>query len=425
MGLFSMGASLIGGLLGGGGDSGGGGSTQKFNPIEESELQKNIGDQISNNFSNYNTGYQDQATHYYDQMMGNLANEMGISEYKEPSDNGLGGLFGNGLGGIFGNLMNQQSSGNDEVLGQSLDITGRPPMQNNDSSQNTRNSNSGVSGYNITGDYTTDEQTFGNTNINKGRTEQIANQQLWDRMQGEGVGFSNEDVSRQRDNIRQQTEESVNDEITNNFRNMNQRGLLSSSITNENAGEIAQQGSQGLANALSDLDMQAEQQRQQGIQNAINQGQGFSQLDTQQQSTERQLEQENLSRNLQQAMTNAQRNMQSDQFNAQQNLRGDQFEAENQRANQSQMMNIIGQNTEMERMPYTDAMDYLNNTEIPFRQANAGMGLERAQYNNQRRQQQFGSIGSGFQMGSELGQGTSIGSGWGGAIGGLLGGIFG
>ena len=179
------------------------------------------------------------------------------------------------------------------------------------------------------------------------------------QLQGDNLGMSDEEMNTYMNQINTNLTEQRDEGISQQLAQMNDRGVLSSSMTGDALADVNENFSNALTDAQSNMFLQNEQMKRNQYNNAMGQGMNLAQFDTG-------IQQQNIGNQM------------------------DKFQMNEQ-----------------------------------FKQNAAGIGMQQQQMANQQRQQSFGSIGAGFQMGSTLGGGTSLGSGWGGAIGGLLGGMFG
>ena len=102
------------------------------------------------------------------------------------------------------------------------------------------------------------------------------------QMRGEGFGYSPD----QRQQMWQQTQEDIGQQVqqgtASHLQNMQSRGILGSDVTAQGLSEIGRQQSQALARAGTQMDLQDQQMRQQGIQNAMGMGSQLAQMGQQQ-----------------------------------------------------------------------------------------------------------------------------------------------
>lgn len=179
------------------------------------------------------------------------------------------------------------------------------------------------------------------------------------QLNGDNLGMSDEEMSSYMGQIEGNLTEQRDEGFDKTLASMNDRGVLSSSMTSEGLADVNENFSDALSSAQSNMFLQNEQMKRNQYNNAISQGMGLAQYNTG-------LQQQNIGNQMNKFQMNEQ-----------------------------------------------------------FRQNAAGIGMQQDQMANQRRQQRFGSIGAGIQMGSQLGEGTDLGSGWSAGIGGFIGSMFG
>jgi len=290
---------------------------------------------------------------------------------------------------------------------------------------------SGAEGYE--GDLTTDQSSL--------YDQMVGN--VSSQLGGENLGMSDEEMSSYMGQVRGSLADQRERGVDQTFSNLNNRGILSSSMTSKGVADVNEGVSDALATAQSNMFLQNENIKRNQYNTAMNQGMGLDQMGTR-------LSQQNKQNEYNQYLNEAQRQDQylgnlanmgqwESQFGTnlqQQNISNDM--------NKYQMNENLAQNAFNMNERYRQSANQFNeqlglnifNTNEDrqmrqfqmnegFRQNAAGIGQQQQQIENRRRNERITSIGTGFTMGSELGEDTSYGSGWGGAIGGLLGGIFG
>ena len=144
-------------------------------------------------------------------------------------------------------------------------------------------------------------------------------------MQGEGFGYSPE----QRQQMWQQTQEDIGQQVqqgtASHLQNMQSRGILGSDVTAQGLGNIARQQSDSLARAGTQMDLQDQQMRQQGIQNAMGMGSQLAQMGQQQRQFDKNYGLQRDQFGHQQQQADRQYGLQRDQFDFNQEKWEDQF----------------------------------------------------------------------------------------------------
>lgn len=100
------------------------------------------------------------------------------------------------------------------------------------------------------------------------------------RLSGQGLGMSDQEQQTYMNQIQNRLNERREKGVTNTLRQMNQRGILNSTITGENVGEVEGQYADSLANAQFNMYLQNEQMKRNALNNAISQALGLGQMQT-------------------------------------------------------------------------------------------------------------------------------------------------
>ena len=138
------------------------------------------------------------------------------------------------------------------------------------------------------------------------------------QMRGEGFGYSPD----QRQQMWQQTQEDIGQQVqqgtASHLQNMQSRGILGSDVSAQGLSEIGRQQSQALARAGTQMDLQDQQMRQQGIQNAMGMGSQLAQMGQQQRQFDKNYGLQRDQFGYQQQQADRQYGLQRDQFGEQQ-----------------------------------------------------------------------------------------------------------
>jgi len=318
------------------------------------------------------------------------------------------------------------------------------------------------------------EQYRGPTQVQGGSIYDQMENNVLGQLQGEGLGMSDQEMNTYLDQINSNLSESRDEGVSRKLAEMNNRGVLSSTMSGEALSDVNENYTDSYSDAQANMFLQNEQMKRNQYNTAMGQGLGLSQYDTglQQQSVNNLMNALNMNNQYTQAQhnTNYQNRFNENQYNNQlsqqdYNNQFNQQQANNQLAQQDFQngFNSWQANTNVDQAQYNtnygnnynewqannnvrqnnfsnqfntwqannnvtqgnlnnqlDVMGFNNNT--IGQEYNMKQG-ERT-YENQQAQMKSQNIGAGFQMGSKIGEGTDLGSGWSGAIGALLGGLF-
>ena len=260
---------------------------------------------------------------------------------------------------------------------------------------------------------------------------------------GENLGMSDKEMSSYMGQVEGSLADQREQGVDQTFSNLNNRGILSSSMTSKGVADVNEGVSDALATSQSNMFLQNEKTKRNQYNTAMNQGMGLDQMGTR-------LAQQNKQNEYNQYLNKAQR---QDQYLGNLAKTGkweSQFGTNLQQQNISNEMNKYQMNENLAQNAFNMNEGYRQSANQfneqmgfnifnanedrqmrqfqmneGFRQNAAGISQKQEQIDNRRRNERMTSIGTGITMGSKLGQGTSVGSGWSGAIGGLLGGLFG
>ena len=100
------------------------------------------------------------------------------------------------------------------------------------------------------------------------------------QLSGEGLGMSDEEMSTYYNQIESNLEEQRDEGVSQQLAQMNDRGVLSSSMTGDAMSDVNENFSNSLADAQSNMFLQNEQMKRNQYNNAISQGMGLAQYDT-------------------------------------------------------------------------------------------------------------------------------------------------
>ena len=103
---------------------------------------------------------------------------------------------------------------------------------------------------------------------------------LSNRLSGQGLGMSDKEQQTYMSQIQNRLNEQRQQGVTDTLRNMNQRGILNSTITGENVGKVEGQYADALSNAQSNMYLQNEQMKRNALNNAISQAMDLGQMQT-------------------------------------------------------------------------------------------------------------------------------------------------
>ena len=327
---------------------------------------------------------------------------------------------------------------------------------------------------NTMGDLSLDQYT-GPTTVETGNIYDQMESNVMNQLQGQGLGMSEQEMQTYLDQINSNLSESRDEGVNRRLAEMNNRGVLTSSMTGDAMSDVNENYLDSYSDAQVNMFLQNESLKRNQYNNAMSQGMGLSQYSTglQQQNIGNLMNALNMNNQYAQTQynTNYQNRFNENQYNnqlsqqdynnlfnqqqANNQLRQQDFQNEfntwqantnvdkseyntnygnqfnewqaNNQVNQNRFSNEFNTwqaNNNVLQQNLANELDVLGfNNNVMGQEYNMQLG-ERA-YENQQNMQRSNSIGAGFQMGSTIGEGTSLGSGWGGAIGALLGGMFG